>query len=100
MGDLNNAKKLTMAECSWYKQSMIDTQNAIKEGKLKSLPVEQKDGLTKHVICNQYNFVKCDHNRLGQLLKQFSKLLSGLGACTVIIIGRVVYKKSMIIEIF
>ena len=34
-----------MAETLWFKQSMVDTQNAIREGKLKSLPVEEKDGL-------------------------------------------------------
>ena len=34
-----------MAESSWYKQAMVDAQNAIKEGKLKSLPVEENDDL-------------------------------------------------------
>ena len=44
-GILDNAKRLEIAEILWIKQSMIDTQNAVKEGKLKSLLVEEIEGL-------------------------------------------------------
>ena len=65
-------------------------------GGLLSSPLIIKNSWQKLGKCNQYEFLQVYWKYFGKFLKQFSKLLSALGACHVTIIGGAVYTKSMI----
>ena len=56
--------------------------------------------MKNNVKCNHYEFLLVLPKSSWETFKTIFEALSALGACHVTIIGRVVYKKSMIFKVF
>ena len=75
--------------------------NSIWErGEGDTTPLTEKKFVEKNGKCNQEYFLQVLPKSSWTTLKTILKTLSALGVCRVNIIGRVVYKKSMIFKVF